>query len=300
MSSHSRPSQDSPPAIGGGIDRLARAVDVVGLKPGRRVRNLTPARQRESVARARAKSFHEGFEETILSRSHGERGVSSLDHEVDLSLRRGPETKSYPVSLERGAVRPFHSAVFRFAAGIDPFQSPLTSIRGPCSSRKRFSAQKRATARPLAQRAGVPVRYLLFEGEQHGFRRAETIKRALDAELYLVLRSGPSILSLTAFLPARLKDFSRLRPRLVPRPRSSRTSTSARRSSSSGLISSRSPKATRVVQDGPRDAALASGFERVEPLDKPGIRRHRQVGSYVPRLRRPEMPPLWGAGGKGN
>jgi dipeptidyl aminopeptidase/acylaminoacyl peptidase len=29
----------------------------------------------------------------------------------------------------------------------------------------------------------VPVAYLLFEGEQHGFRRAENIKRALDAEL---------------------------------------------------------------------------------------------------------------------
>ena len=36
--------------------------------------------------------------------------------------------------------------------------------------------------------------YFLFEGEQHGFRKAENIKRALDAELYfyaaLVLRSG--------------------------------------------------------------------------------------------------------------
>jgi dipeptidyl aminopeptidase/acylaminoacyl peptidase len=31
---------------------------------------------------------------------------------------------------------------------------------------------------------GVPVAYLPFEGEQHGFRRAENIKRALDAELY--------------------------------------------------------------------------------------------------------------------
>ena len=30
---------------------------------------------------------------------------------------------------------------------------------------------------------GVPVAYLLFEGEQHGFRRAENIRRALDAEL---------------------------------------------------------------------------------------------------------------------
>jgi dipeptidyl aminopeptidase/acylaminoacyl peptidase len=30
---------------------------------------------------------------------------------------------------------------------------------------------------------GVPVAYLPFEGEQHGFRRAENISRALDAEL---------------------------------------------------------------------------------------------------------------------
>jgi len=31
---------------------------------------------------------------------------------------------------------------------------------------------------------GLPVAYLPFDGEQHGFRRAENIKRALDAELY--------------------------------------------------------------------------------------------------------------------
>ena len=30
---------------------------------------------------------------------------------------------------------------------------------------------------------GVPVAYVAFEGEQHGFRRAENIRRALDAEL---------------------------------------------------------------------------------------------------------------------
>lgn len=34
------------------------------------------------------------------------------------------------------------------------------------------------------RRRGVPVGYLLFAGEAHGFRRAENIKRALDAELY--------------------------------------------------------------------------------------------------------------------
>jgi dipeptidyl aminopeptidase/acylaminoacyl peptidase len=31
---------------------------------------------------------------------------------------------------------------------------------------------------------GLPVAYVPFEGEQHGFRKAENIKRALDAELY--------------------------------------------------------------------------------------------------------------------
>ena len=41
---------------------------------------------------------------------------------------------------------------------------------------------------------GTPVGYLLFSGEQHGFRKAENIKRALDAELYFyavnVFRNG--------------------------------------------------------------------------------------------------------------
>jgi dipeptidyl aminopeptidase/acylaminoacyl peptidase len=31
---------------------------------------------------------------------------------------------------------------------------------------------------------GIPVAYLPFDGEQHGFRKSENIKRALDAELY--------------------------------------------------------------------------------------------------------------------
>ena len=31
---------------------------------------------------------------------------------------------------------------------------------------------------------GIPVAYVPFEGEQHGFRRAENIKRALEVELY--------------------------------------------------------------------------------------------------------------------
>jgi dipeptidyl aminopeptidase/acylaminoacyl peptidase len=35
---------------------------------------------------------------------------------------------------------------------------------------------------------GIPVAYVTFEGEQHGFRQAKNIKRSLDAELYFYAR----------------------------------------------------------------------------------------------------------------
>jgi dipeptidyl aminopeptidase/acylaminoacyl peptidase len=35
---------------------------------------------------------------------------------------------------------------------------------------------------------GIPVAYVPFEGEQHGFRQAKNIKRALDGELYFYSR----------------------------------------------------------------------------------------------------------------
>jgi dipeptidyl aminopeptidase/acylaminoacyl peptidase len=38
------------------------------------------------------------------------------------------------------------------------------------------------------QSKGLPVAYIPFAGEQHGFRRAETIKRALNSELYFYSR----------------------------------------------------------------------------------------------------------------
>lgn len=39
-----------------------------------------------------------------------------------------------------------------------------------------------------ALKKGLPVAYVPFEGEQHGFRKAENIKRSLDAELYFYSR----------------------------------------------------------------------------------------------------------------
>ena len=64
---------------------------------------------------------------------------------------------------------------------VQRFRRPLIVLQGaddpivPPAQSERIVDALRA--------AGVPVAYLLFPGEQHGFRRAENIRRALDAEL---------------------------------------------------------------------------------------------------------------------
>jgi dipeptidyl aminopeptidase/acylaminoacyl peptidase len=40
----------------------------------------------------------------------------------------------------------------------------------------------------VLKRKGVAVAYILVHGEQHGFRKAQNIKRALEAELYFYSR----------------------------------------------------------------------------------------------------------------
>jgi dipeptidyl aminopeptidase/acylaminoacyl peptidase len=56
------------------------------------------------------------------------------------------------------------------------------------------------------RRKGVPVAYVAFEGEQHGFRRAENIKRALDGELYFYSRVFGFDLA-DAVLPVAIDNF---------------------------------------------------------------------------------------------
>ena len=47
----------------------------------------------------------------------------------------------------------------------------------------RLQADVRASFTRALERQGLPYAYLLFEGEQHGFRKAEHIIRSLEAEL---------------------------------------------------------------------------------------------------------------------
>lgn len=63
----------------------------------------------------------------------------------------------------------------RLATPILLLQGDSDPVVPPNQSQVMFEA---------AKARGVPTAYLLFEGEQHGFRKAENIKRAFEAEFY--------------------------------------------------------------------------------------------------------------------
>jgi dipeptidyl aminopeptidase/acylaminoacyl peptidase len=87
----------------------------------------------------------------------------------------------YDVSL----VGPPDEALYRARSPIhhlDRFSEPLVAFQGS-EDRVVPPNQSRMIVEALRKR-GVPVAYLEFEGEAHGFRRAENIVRAQEAELY--------------------------------------------------------------------------------------------------------------------
>jgi dipeptidyl aminopeptidase/acylaminoacyl peptidase len=69
---------------------------------------------------------------------------------------------------------PIHSARL-LAAPVAFFQGAEDRVVPPRQAEEMVEALRRRR---------IPFLYLLFDGEQHGFRRADNIKRALDAELY--------------------------------------------------------------------------------------------------------------------
>jgi dipeptidyl aminopeptidase/acylaminoacyl peptidase len=93
----------------------------------------------------------------------------------------------------------FESRYLDGLIGPYPDRRDLYIARSPVNSAEKLSApvaffqgaEDRVVPPPQAEamvealrRRGIPSLYLLFDGEQHGFRRADNIKRALDAELY--------------------------------------------------------------------------------------------------------------------
>ena len=88
---------------------------------------------------------------------------------LDALIGAYPEAKE--VYRERS---PIHF-IDRLSCALIVFQGLEDKVVPPDQSQRMADA---------VQEKGLPVAYLAFQGEQHGFRRAETIIRCLEAELY--------------------------------------------------------------------------------------------------------------------
>jgi dipeptidyl aminopeptidase/acylaminoacyl peptidase len=83
----------------------------------------------------------------------------------------GPYPEKKQLYKERSAI----NYAERIACPMILFQGLEDKIVPPDQSEKLYEALKKR---------GVPTAYLAFEGEQHGFRKSENIKRSAEAELY--------------------------------------------------------------------------------------------------------------------
>jgi dipeptidyl aminopeptidase/acylaminoacyl peptidase len=117
-----------------------------------------------NVFKAGASHFGVGDLETLARDTHKFES-RYLDNLV------GPYPARRDLYVERSPIHFTH----RLSSAMILFQGLEDQIVPPDQSRKMFEAVR---AKEL------PVAYLAFEGEQHGFRKAENIKRTLDAELY--------------------------------------------------------------------------------------------------------------------
>lgn len=91
----------------------------------------------------------------------------------------------YPQEAQTYAERSPINHIDRLSVPVIFFQGDEDKIVPPSQTERMIDRLKDS---------GIPVGYLLFSGEQHGFRKGDNIKRALDAELYfyaaVMLRTG--------------------------------------------------------------------------------------------------------------
>jgi dipeptidyl aminopeptidase/acylaminoacyl peptidase len=83
----------------------------------------------------------------------------------------GPYPECQNIYYERSPVH----FIQNFNCPIILFQGAEDKIVPPNQSELMFEA---------VRAKGIPAAYVLFDGEQHGFRKGESIKRSLEAELY--------------------------------------------------------------------------------------------------------------------
>lgn len=84
---------------------------------------------------------------------------------------------------------PKDAAIYKARSPInhtDKLSCPIIFLQG--SEDKVVPPAQSESMVEALKKKGLPVAYVLFEGEQHGFRQAQNISRALEAELYFYSR----------------------------------------------------------------------------------------------------------------
>ena len=87
----------------------------------------------------------------------------------------GPYPEARDIYLDRS---PIHH--------VDQLSAPILLLQG--RDDKVVPPEQAEAMADAARSAGLPVALLLFDGEGHGFRRADTIKASLEAQLYFLSR----------------------------------------------------------------------------------------------------------------
>ena len=105
---------------------------------------------------------------------------------ADLEQFGGGETHKFELQYEHTLVGPYpeRADLYRARSPIhftDRITTPMLVLQGT-DDRVVPPRRRSSSSRALRER-GVPHAYLLYEGEGHGFRKAENIVGSLEAEL---------------------------------------------------------------------------------------------------------------------
>jgi dipeptidyl aminopeptidase/acylaminoacyl peptidase len=87
----------------------------------------------------------------------------------------GPYPKDRQLYLERSPIN-----------HLDQLSAPMLLLQG--TEDMVVPPEQAEMLAAAARRRGLPVALIMFEGEGHGFRRAETIKAAIEAQIYFLGR----------------------------------------------------------------------------------------------------------------
>lgn len=103
----------------------------------------------------------------------------------------GKDTHKFESRYLDGLVGPYPEAAELYRerspiSHVDDLSSPLLLLQG--SEDKVVPPNQAETMAAAARAKGLPVALIIFPGEGHGFRRAENIRAAIEAELYFLGR----------------------------------------------------------------------------------------------------------------